>query len=128
MKIKKVKKIKNVTKGDVLLLSVIDQNDAGVYSDITSTNVISIVEKVTIKGKTATILTAGGYEFSYPKDKATFVLGTIDRVEKDAIFLYKLFNQSNAKIKEINSAIETLNDIDRMIKSGNFENKEQETL
>lgn len=105
MKIKRVKKIKNLKKDDVILIGVGDQQDAGVYSDITEPNMIATVSKITYNKKTVTILVNGGYEFTYPNDCVIFCLGSHARLRKEADILYQLFDQDDTPVKEINDYI-----------------------
>lgn len=105
MTIKKVKKLKNLKSNDVIVLSVLDQNDAGVFSDRTASNIIAVVDTVTIQKGDAHVLVNGGYEFIYPKDLIVFYLGNYDKVKSEADALYDVFNQSPATVKEINGFI-----------------------
>lgn len=105
MTIKKVKKVKNLKKGDIVLVDVAEQNDAGVFSDRTTTNVLVIVDSIEFKKDNAYILTNGGYEFVYPKDLITFYLGNYSSVKEEADALYEAFNQSEVPVKQINGYI-----------------------
>ena len=105
MKIKGVKKVKNLKKDDVISIGIEDQQDAGVYSDITEPNVIMTVDRVTRDKKTVTIRTNGGYEFTYPKHCIIFYLGSHRNLRFEASILYSKFDQDETPVKEINKFI-----------------------
>lgn len=109
MKIKKFKKVENLKHQDIVVLGIADQQDAGVYSDITPSNIIAIVDKVKVKDGVVTLLVNGGYEFVYNEGKLAMCIGEFTELEKDMKTLVSSFSNYSFSLKTINEMVKKYN-------------------
>lgn len=109
MKIKKFKKVENLKHQDIVVLGIADQQDAGVYSDITPSNIIAIVDKVKVEDGVVTLLVNGGYEFVYNEGKLAICLGKFTKLEEDADIIISSFEGCELSLNTLNKCVDKYN-------------------
>ena len=123
MLIKKLKEFKQLKKNDVALVTVVDQQDAGVFSDITDPNMLIVVDRVTeLEGDTVMILCAGGYEFEYNSTDICFYMGNLSEALELAEDLVELHEEGNS-VKNINKDLKSYLEFRKFSKEVEKENK-----
>lgn len=111
MKIKKFKKVENLKHQDIVVLGIADQQDAGVYSDITPSNIIAIIDKVKVEDGVVTLLVNGGYEFVYDEGTLAICLGKYTELEEDMEVMVSSFTNSGFSLKAINQSVKKYNEM-----------------
>lgn len=109
MKIKKIKKVKNLVKNDIIIVDISEQQDSGVFSDITDPNVLAIVDKVSIRDGIAVILTNGGYEYEFDELDEVFYVGSFDFFEMYMTEIFLNYRFAIPNRKKVNKFFKELN-------------------
>ena len=109
MKIKKIKKIKNLVKNDIIIVDISEQQDSGVFSDITDPSVLAIVDKVSIRDGIAVILTNGGYEYEFDELDEVFYVGSFDFFEMYMTEIFLNYRFAIPNRKKVNKFLKELN-------------------
>lgn len=109
MKIKKIKKIKNLVKNDIVIIDISEQQDSGVFSDITDPNVLAIVDKISVRDGIAVILTNGGYEYEFDENDELFYVGSFDFFEMRMTEFFLNYGLALPGRKKVNKFLKKLN-------------------